>query len=103
MKRDDHLIFESIVSKYSDTKPITNYAIKQLEKMHEQLNGLSTAIELARQPEIDQVLSKIRDLADMLISDSKHAEGEETGNLNKQEDAEDISKSPFHYDPMHGL
>jgi hypothetical protein len=103
MKRDDHLIFESIVSKYSDTKPITNYAIKQLEKMHEQLNGLSTAIELARQPEIDQVLSKIRDLADMLISDSKHAEGEETGNLNKQEDEEDISKSPFHYDPMHGL
>lgn len=72
MNLDNRLMMENYMSKYADPKPITNYAIKQLEKMHEQLNSLSTAIELARQPEIDQVLSKIRDLADMLISDSKH-------------------------------
>jgi len=78
MKRDDHLMFESLVSKYSDPRPITNYALKELTKMHEKLNSLSTAIELAHTQELDQVLSKIRDLADMLISESpKKEEGAE--------------------------
>lgn len=87
-------MMENYMSKYADTKPITNYAVKQLQKMLDQLNQLSTAIELARQPEIDQVLSKIRDAADMLISDSKHPEEAEGPVKITHASADEIKNKP---------
>jgi len=92
MDRDSHLIFESVVSKFGDSRPISAYAIKELNAIHDKLNSLSTALQLAKNAEADQLLSKIRDLSDMLISENPSAEN-----------AEDVSQSPFHYDPMIGL
>jgi len=98
MNQDSHLMFESYLnqaaSKYSDPRPITNYAIKELERMHDKLNSLSTAIELAHEPEIDQLLSKIGDLSDMLISDSKHPENEEGPVKISHASADDIKNTP---------
>lgn len=110
MDKDSHLIFESVVSKYSDPRPISAYAIKELHRIHDKLNSLSTALHLAKNAEADQLLSKIRDLSDMLISEGPQGEGEikHYGDgleraLGKEENAEDMSKSPFHYDPSEHL
>jgi len=60
---------EDAESKFSDDKPVTNHIISQLRLMHDRLNEMSTAISLARSPEIDQLLSRISELADMLITE----------------------------------
>lgn len=78
MKNDSNLIFEAYSSKFASEKPVTNHLISQLRLMHDRLNEMSTAISLSRSPEIDQLLSHIRDLADMLITEQP----------NKNEDAE---------------
>lgn len=69
MKNDFKLIFEAYSSKFASEKPVTNHLISQLRLMHDRLNEMSTAISLSRSPEIDQLLSHIRDLADMLITE----------------------------------
>ena len=43
--------------------------VSELHKVHNILNDMSTMIHLNRSSETDQLLSKIRDLADMLIAD----------------------------------
>ena len=43
--------------------------VSDLYRVHTMLNQLSTAIHMNRNAETDQLLSKIRDLADMLIAD----------------------------------
>ena len=78
MKNEFKLIFEAYSSKFASEKPVTNHLISQLRLMHDRLNEMSTAISLSRSPEIDQLLSHIRDLADMLILEQP----------NKNEDAE---------------
>lgn len=78
MKNDSNLIYEAYSSKFASEKPVTNHLISQLRLMHDRLNEMSTAISLSRSPEIDQLLSHIRDLADMLITEQP----------NKNEDAE---------------
>ena len=49
----------------------------ELHKVHTILNQLSTMIHLNRSTETDQLLSKIRDLADMLIADGPAGEDAE--------------------------
>lgn len=68
MDRDSKLILEAMYLKEEHVS--NNYTIKQLYKILDELGKLSTAIHLSHQPEIDQILSKIRDMADMLISDN---------------------------------
>jgi len=77
MKNDFKLIFEAYSSKFASEKPVTTHLISQLRLMHDRLNEMSTAISLSRSPEIDQLLSHIRDLADMLITEQPNKSEEE--------------------------
>jgi len=61
--------------------------VSDLYRVHTALNQLSTAIHMNRNAETDQLLSKIRDLADMLIADGA-AEDAECRGMSAQENAE---------------
>jgi hypothetical protein len=50
--------------------------VSELYRVHTMLNQLSTAIHMNRNAETDQLLSKIRDLADMLIADGAAEDAE---------------------------
>ena len=50
--------------------------VSDLYRVHTTLNQLSTAIHMNRNAETDQLLSKIRDLADMLIADGAAEDAE---------------------------
>ena len=50
--------------------------VSDLYRVHTTLNQLSTAIHMNRNAETDQLLSKIRDLADMLIADGAPEDAE---------------------------
>lgn len=60
---------EEAENKFTDNKPVTKYLVGKLQQMHGHLEEMSTAIGFSKNPEIDQLLSKIRDLADMLITE----------------------------------
>jgi len=61
--------YEEAESKFTEEKPVTRYLVNKLHTMHNHLEEMATAIGLSRNSEIDQILSKIRDLADMLITE----------------------------------
>ena len=63
MNRDNKLIMEAMHGRPEQV--ITS----ELHKVHTTLNQLSNMIHLNRSAETDQLLSKIRDVADMLIAD----------------------------------
>ena len=71
MNRDNHMIMEAMHGRPEQI--ITS----ELHKVHTILNQLSTMIHLNRSSETDQLLSKIRDVAEMLMQDApaENAEG----------------------------
>ena len=71
MNRDNALMMEAM---HNHAQRIIT---SELHKVHTILNQLSTMIELNRSAETDQLLSKIRDMAEMLMQDSpaENAEG----------------------------
>ena len=117
-------------SKFLQSKGVETYAVNQLERMLKQLEDMSTAIHLSKSSQADQLLSKIRDTAEMLMSErgsgtSEDAEGpvkidrvsasdikkpvsQQSGPVRidwGEEDGENASgaSAAFHYDPMPGL
>jgi hypothetical protein len=69
MNRDNKLILEALQSKFTDRGHVNTIVVSELHKVHNILNDMATMIELNQSDEVDQLLSKIRDVADMLISD----------------------------------
>jgi hypothetical protein len=80
MNTDNKLIMEALHSKFTDRGHVNTIVVSELHKMLNALNDMSTMIDLNPSAEVDQLLSKIRDAADMLISERP-----------AQEDAEDRS------------
>ena len=71
MNRDANLIWEAMNNRQQQ------FVTSHLHKVHTTLNQLSTIIHLNRSAETDQLLSKIRDVAEMLMQDApaENAEG----------------------------
>ena len=67
MNADNRLIYEAM---HSTRGSVLDVVVSELHKIHNSLNDMSNMIHLNRSSEVDQLLSKIRDLADMLITDS---------------------------------
>jgi hypothetical protein len=74
MNRDNHLMLEALQSKFTSRGPVNDIVVSELHKMHTALNQMSNMIDLNPSDEVDQLLSKIRDVADMLISERPAAE-----------------------------
>lgn len=79
MNRDNQLMLEAMHHHGAD-RIITS----ELHKVHTILNQLSTMIHLNRSAETDQLLSKIRDMSEMLMTDAP------------AEDAEGASDQEYH-------
>ena len=88
MDADNKLIFEAM---HSTRGPALDVAVSQLHKMHNALNDMSNMIHMNRSSEVDQLLSKIRDLADMLIADAPAKEEDAENRSNAQNAAIAIS------------
>jgi len=80
MNKDNKLMMEAMHGRPQQI------IISELNKVHTILNQLSTLIELNRSEEIDQLLSKIRDVADMLIAEkpAEDAENAESSDERKE-------------------
>ena len=74
MNRDNHLMLEALQSKFTGRGPVNDIVVSELHKMHNNLNDMATMIDLNPSDEVDQLLSKIRDVADMLISERPAAQ-----------------------------
>jgi len=77
MNKDNKLMMEALQSKFTGRGPVNDIVVSELHKMHTALNQMATMIDLNPSAEVDQLLSKIRDVADMLIADApaENAEG----------------------------
>ena len=77
MNKDNKLMMEALQSKFTGRGPVNDIVVSELHKMHTALNQMATMIDLNPSAEVDQLLSKIRDTADMLIADApaENAEG----------------------------
>ena len=84
MNRDAHLIWEAMNNRQQQ------FITSHLHKVHTTLNQLSTIIHLNRSAETDQLLSKIRDVAEMLMQDApaENAEAAPAGKKRLQYDYE---------------
>ena len=76
MNQDNRLMMEAMQSKFTGRGPVNDIVVSELHKIHTALNQMATMIHLNPSDEVDQLLSHIRDVADMLISD-KPAENAE--------------------------
>lgn len=88
MDADNKLIFEAM---HSTRGPVLDVVVSELHKMHNALNDMSNMIHMNRSSEVDQLLSKIRDLADMLIADAPAKEEDAENRSNAQNAAIAIS------------
>jgi len=92
MNRDNALIMEALHDYHAyQNRPgnadriisgmNSNFITSELHKVHTKLNQLSTMIHLNRSAETDQLLSKIRDMSEMLMTDApaENAEDEPHG------------------------
>jgi hypothetical protein len=68
MNRDNHLMLEALQSKFTSRGPVNDIVVSELHKMHTALNQMSNMIDLNPSAEVDQLLAKIRDMSDMLIT-----------------------------------
>ena len=88
MNADNHLIMEAMGGRQQQ------FVTSHLHKVHTTLNQLSTIIHLNRSAEADQLLSKIRDMCEMLMQDSPAEDAEQyeqnriVGNTVMQDDQE---------------
>ena len=78
MNQDNRLMLEAMQSKFTNRGPVNDIVVSD-----NNLNDMATMIDLNPSDEVDQLLSKIRDVADMLISDAPAS----------QDDAEPVLKN----------
>lgn len=83
MNKDNKLIMEALQSKFTGRGPVNDIVVSELHKMHNNLNDMATMIDLNPSAEVDQLLSKIRDVADMLIAE-RPAENAESADERKE-------------------
>ena len=100
MNRDNALMLEAMHHHGAD-RIITS----ELHKVHTILNQLSTMIHLNRSSETDQLLSKIRDMSEMLMTDAPAEDAEDRsvqagGSI---EDITDIQKQSMDLLKQHGF
>ena len=88
MNADNRLIYEAM---HSTCGSVLDVVVSELHKIHNSLNDMSNMIHLNRSSEVDQLLSKIRDLADMLIADAPAKEEDAENRSNAQNAAIAIS------------
>jgi len=96
MRKDDHLIFEA----FSQQRVIGDEQAAKL--IADKIKGTPNL----NIQNIKMYVSKYLGMVGKAPTDVDHISAYVLDILNSQgmaEDAEDMSKSPFHYDPMHGL
>ena len=91
MDADNKLIFEAMQSKFTGRGPVNDIVVSELHKIHTALNQMATMIDLNPSDEVDQLLSQIRDLSDMLIADAPAKEEDAENRSNAQNAAIAIS------------
>ena len=99
MNKDNKLMMEAMHGRPQQI------IISELHKVHTILNQLSTLIHLNRSAETDQLLSKIRDTAEMLMTDAP-AENSEDRSVQAGgsiEDITDIQKQSMNLLQQHGF
>jgi len=74
---------EEAESKFTSRGAVNDIVVSELHKMHTALNQMSNMIDLNPSAEVDQLLCKIRDVADMLIAEHP-AENEESADEKKE-------------------
>ena len=86
MNKDNKLMMEALQSKFTGRGPVNDIVVSELHKMHTALNQMATMIDLNPSAEVDQLLSKIRDTADMLIAEkpAEDAENAESSDERKE-------------------
>ena len=105
MNKDNRLMLEALQSKFTNRGPVNDIVVSELHKMHNNLNDMATMIDLNPSDEVDQLLSKIRDVADMLISERPASEDDAEAMMKNKgagqiqsgsEDAEGLSDQEYH-------
>ena len=69
-------MLEAMQSKFTGRGPVNDIVVSELHKIHTALNQMATMIDLNPSAEVDQLLSRIRDVADMLIADKPAEDAE---------------------------
>lgn len=113
MINDDKLIFENYIDGITRTKKalgghimsMVKHGIPSKEefiKIRQELHDKTKEIEARGTPATEEE----REWAHEIIAKIKNYRSQHPNDppaYNQEENAEDMSKSPFHYDPMHGL
>jgi len=111
VNKDDHLIYEAFESKFTQQISAEISVAKNLMKMDDALHEMSTVIHMSKSSQIDQLLSRIRDTVEMLMSErgsgtaedaeedienteDAYNKGEEEHYKNKEENLQNVSLSP---------
>jgi len=87
MRKDDHLIYEAFESKFTSQTNAEISVANNLMKMNNALEDMSTVIHMSKSSHIDQLLSRIRDTVEMLMSERG------SGSENSEEDIEDTEEA----------
>jgi hypothetical protein len=114
MNRDNQLMLEALQSKFLQPAGADTYVANQLQRILNELENMSSAIHLSKSSHLDQLLSRVRDAAEMLMSErgsgtSENAEDSAEDKMKDRENARDEKtrdaevSAAFHYDPMPGL
>jgi len=69
MNKDNHLIYEAFESRFTQQVSAEISVAKNLMKMDDALHDMSTVIHMSKSSHIDQLLSRIRDTVEMLMSE----------------------------------
>jgi hypothetical protein len=96
MNKDNRLMLEALQSKFTQTAGAETHVSNALQNILKQLEQLDTAIHMSKSSHVDQLLSQVRDAAEMMMSER----GSGTS-----EDAEGFSDAEYHKmrkDALHG-
>ena len=80
VNKDDHLIYEAFESRFAQQISAEISVAKNLMKMDDALHEMSTIIHMSKSSHIDQLLSRIRDTVEMLMSERGSGTAEEQEN-----------------------
>jgi len=100
MNKDNHLIYEAFESRFTQQVSAEISVAKNLMKMDDALHEMSTVIHMSKSSHIDQLLSRIRDTVEMLMSErgsgsSENGEENTEENRNKGEDEHYKNKEEY--------
>jgi hypothetical protein len=85
MNKDNKLMLEMLHSKFTQTAGMETHVTNALQNILKQLEQLDTAIHLSKSSHVDQLLSKVRDATEMMMS--------ERGSGTSEDAAEPIMKN----------